>query len=407
MVISASAAGEASAAPRPWRPRAASSSGSFGGDPAEQRGDGEDHQADREDLAATVEVPEPTAEQQQATEGQGITGDDPGQAGIAEAEVSFDERQGNVGDGAVEHHHQLGRRDEHQGPAEVRVLSGGPGRGLEVAHLASFLLLEVRGARKRGGQDDLVDHPDDQGCVGQLAEDVDTVQHDAGERGSDQVEVEIGSHVAALAGPVEDLAGDGELGADHLAAEGRTELLVPGECRDHARERRHRRLVGEAAGTAVELDEVATQGAGVGRLGHRLDREEGVDDQADLAVPAAVERRLGGACAGGHRIHRQPVVADVGEDRERGLQDLDLAVTLDARTGGRRLGGLGHRAPVASMERNGFVSSKRLEPRIVPGQGNYLLGERGLRHTGRAGQPSRSRLDSTAREFHDLTRRSM
>ena len=49
------------------------------GEAAEQRGDGEDGDADHEHPAAAEEVAEPAAEQQQAAEGERVGGDDPGQ----------------------------------------------------------------------------------------------------------------------------------------------------------------------------------------------------------------------------------------------------------------------------------------------------------------------------------------
>ena len=46
------------------------------------------------------------------------------------------------------------------------------------------------------------------GLVGQLAHEVGAVQHDAGERGGEQVDVDAGSELAAVAGALEDRAGD-------------------------------------------------------------------------------------------------------------------------------------------------------------------------------------------------------
>ena len=55
-----------------------------------------------------------------------------------------------------------------------------------------------------------------------------------------------------------------------------------------------------------------------------------VDDEAGLVGPAAVEGRLAGPGAAGDGVHGQSVVADVEQQLERGLEDLVLAVTLDA-----------------------------------------------------------------------------
>ena len=115
----------------------------------------------------------------------------------------------------------------------------------------------------------------------------------------------------------------GELGVAHDRGQDRAE-------------RGHLGLVGEPARAAVGLDEVAAQGAGVDGSGRGLVLVvvvQGVDDEADLAVPAAVERRLGGLGAQRHRVHGEPVVADVGEDLEGGLEDLRLADALDPRRG--------------------------------------------------------------------------
>ncbi len=91
------------------------------GEPADQRGDREDHHTEHEDPAAAVEVTEAAAEQQEPAEHQGVAGHHPGQVGDGEAQVGLDVGQRDVGDGAVEHHHQLGHRDEHERPAEVTV----------------------------------------------------------------------------------------------------------------------------------------------------------------------------------------------------------------------------------------------------------------------------------------------
>ncbi len=122
VAIRASAAGEASAAPRPWRPRAASSSPSLVARPPSSEATPKIDEADHEDLAAAVEVTEPAAEQQQAAEGQRVAGDDPAQVGGRDVEVVLDVGQRDVHDGAVEHHHQLRHRDEHECPAQVLLL---------------------------------------------------------------------------------------------------------------------------------------------------------------------------------------------------------------------------------------------------------------------------------------------
>ena len=122
VAISASAAGEARAAPRPCRPRAASSRPSLVARPPSSEATPKIDQADHEDPATSVEVTEAAAEQQQAAEGQRVAGDDPGQVGAGDVEVGLDVGQRDVDDGAVEHHHQLRHGDEHEGPSEVELL---------------------------------------------------------------------------------------------------------------------------------------------------------------------------------------------------------------------------------------------------------------------------------------------
>ena len=89
-----------------------------GGEPAGQRGGGEQQQPGDEHLAAAEQVPGPAAEQQQPAEGQRVGVDHPFQAGAGEAERALDVRQRDVDDGRVEHHHQLRGGDDQQGQAE-------------------------------------------------------------------------------------------------------------------------------------------------------------------------------------------------------------------------------------------------------------------------------------------------
>ena len=158
------------------------------------------------------------------------------------------------------------------------------------------------------------------------------MQTDAGQGRSDQVEVDALAELAAVAGPLEDQPAHRGLGADDALAERGGELGVAADRGEHARERGDRAVVGEAADAAERREQVAAQGAGVGDLLGALRREQRVDDQRDLAVPAAVERRLRGARGRGDGVHGEPVVADLLEDLEGGVEDLLLTVALDART---------------------------------------------------------------------------
>ena len=82
--------GAASAAPTPWRVRAATSWPGRLGEAAEGGADGEDGQADLEDLESAEDVAEPAAEQQQAAEGERVGVEHPRQRRRAEAEVGVD-----------------------------------------------------------------------------------------------------------------------------------------------------------------------------------------------------------------------------------------------------------------------------------------------------------------------------
>ena len=115
VVINDSAVGAAMAAPTPWRARAASSQPDGGGQAAEEGGQGEDQDAGDEGAAAAQDVAGPAAQQQQAAEGEGVGVQHPRQAGGGEAEGLLDLGQGDVHDGRVQHHHELGGRDDGEG----------------------------------------------------------------------------------------------------------------------------------------------------------------------------------------------------------------------------------------------------------------------------------------------------
>ncbi len=102
-------------------PTGAEEQGLVGREATQERRHGEDREADHEDLAAAVEVAEPPTEQQQAAEGQGVAGDDPGEVGVADPQVDLDVGERDVGDARVEHDHQLRDRDQDQGPGEVEL----------------------------------------------------------------------------------------------------------------------------------------------------------------------------------------------------------------------------------------------------------------------------------------------
>ena len=86
------------------------------GDAAEERGEGEDPEADREDAPAPEPVAERAGGEQEGGEGQRVGVDDPLQAGEAGVEFALDVRQGDVDDGDVEQQHERRDRDEDEGP---------------------------------------------------------------------------------------------------------------------------------------------------------------------------------------------------------------------------------------------------------------------------------------------------
>ena len=198
VVISASAAGEASAAPRPWRPRAPSSSASFCARPPSSEATAKIDEADHEDAAAAVEVAEPAAEQQQAAEGQRVAGDDPGQVRLADVEVGLDVGQRDVGDGARRAPPSAARRRSARGPSRgaARVLGRArlPASGVcvGVGHEFPSLRWCRSGVRVAGGEDDLVDHRGDRArgwcCSPRRKTRCRTMP---GEGGREQVEVEV------------------------------------------------------------------------------------------------------------------------------------------------------------------------------------------------------------------------
>ena len=112
------AAGETIAAPRPWAARAAISWPWVAANPAAERSDPDDDQAGHEDAAPAEQVGSPSAEQQEAAEGDHVGVHDPGQVGLREVQALADARQGDVDDGRIEHHDELRDAEQDQrGPA--------------------------------------------------------------------------------------------------------------------------------------------------------------------------------------------------------------------------------------------------------------------------------------------------
>ena len=179
VVISASAAGEASAAPRPWRPRAPSSSASLWARPPSSEATAKIDEADHEDPAAAVEVAEPAAEQQQAAEGQGVAGDDPGQVRLGDVEVL--PMKGRAMLAMVASSTTISCATEMSTRAHPRCcgwpcagevgLAARRWRSVSSDMRVPYCLVvsevgEAAQGRAGGGQDDLVDHPGDGLLVG-------------------------------------------------------------------------------------------------------------------------------------------------------------------------------------------------------------------------------------------------
>ena len=135
VVSRASTPGAASAAPTPWKARAATSWPGSWASPPRSGGDGEERQADLEDAEPAEDVAEAAAEEQQAAEGERVGVEHPRQRRRAEAEVGVDAGERDVHDGGVEHQHQLGDqhdRDAGGGAAGVRRQLGGQVGGVRL-----------------------------------------------------------------------------------------------------------------------------------------------------------------------------------------------------------------------------------------------------------------------------------
>ena len=84
-------------------------------DSAQQGGAGEDAEAGEEDRPAPDQVAEPAGQQQEAAEGDQVRVDHPGEAGVREAEIVLNRREGDVHDGRVEDDHQHAHAEDVEG----------------------------------------------------------------------------------------------------------------------------------------------------------------------------------------------------------------------------------------------------------------------------------------------------
>ena len=123
VVTRARTLGAASAAPTPWRVRAAMSQAGEVARPPSRLATVKIAQADLEGAQAPEDVAEAAAEQQQPAEGEGVGVEHPGEAGGREPEVGLDVRERDVHDGRVEHEHELGDEDDAEADGAA---AGGP-----------------------------------------------------------------------------------------------------------------------------------------------------------------------------------------------------------------------------------------------------------------------------------------
>ena len=128
VVRSASEEGAASAAPTPWQGTGGQEHPAGDGQATEERAHGEDGDAGQEGAAPAEQIAGAGPQEQQATEGEQVAVDDPGELAPGEAEALLDVRQGDVDDGGVQDHHELGRQNDEQehrrGPEQALQASG-------------------------------------------------------------------------------------------------------------------------------------------------------------------------------------------------------------------------------------------------------------------------------------------
>ena len=107
--------------------------------------------------------------------------------------------------------------------------------------------------------------PQDRLVVDRLSQHEGAVQDDGGERGREDLEVDVGRDLAALLGSLVDLAGLAELDREEALVEGVGELHVVLQRGDDAGHDGQRALVADAAVVARDRHQVAAQRAGVDR----------------------------------------------------------------------------------------------------------------------------------------------
>jgi hypothetical protein len=94
------------------------------GQPAQQRGCGEDGEAGQEDAAAAEQVSKAAGQQQQSAEADQVGVHDPGEVRLGEPQIVLDRRQGDVHDRRVEDDHQHAHAEDVEGDPAGAVRGG-------------------------------------------------------------------------------------------------------------------------------------------------------------------------------------------------------------------------------------------------------------------------------------------
>ena len=96
-----------------------------GRDSAQGRGHGEQRDPAEKDALSPEQVTEAAGEQQEAAERDQEGVDDPGQIALGEVEITLDRGQRHVHDRRVEHDHELGQADDHEGQPAAAIRRDG------------------------------------------------------------------------------------------------------------------------------------------------------------------------------------------------------------------------------------------------------------------------------------------
>ena len=136
-----SAAGAMIAAKAPCSAAGPEQHGRVHGQTTQRGGGRKADQADDEHALATQVVRQAAAEEEEAGEGEGVGRQHPLPVGGGDVQRTLGRGQGDDDDGAVQHHHQLGDGDDHQGTEPLRVERG---------RLLRFRAFEVERGRHGG-----------------------------------------------------------------------------------------------------------------------------------------------------------------------------------------------------------------------------------------------------------------